>query len=181
MSAERGLRSPVTRRIELFVIVALVVIYGSATYGRNFAWRDEITLWSDVIMKMPSKARPLNNLGREYLNNKAFLQAIPYLKHALRINPYFTQAHYNLGIAYQGIGLYDEAINEYQKALYGAKQLYFANIHNNLGVCYFIKGSTDKAIEEFKQALYINPSFPDAGFNLHMALQRGKKRARVLD
>lgn len=163
------------RWIELLIIIGLLSLYGWYAYQRNLIWKNGFILWSDVIKKSPQKARPYNNLGREYVNNKAFLQAIPYLTQALRINPYFTQAHYNLGIAYQGIGFYDEAINEYQKALYGTIQPYFANIHNNLGVCYFMKGWTDLAIWEFKQALSIKPDFSDARFNLDLALQTTKK------
>jgi len=155
--------------VEAAVLIAIVLIYGVVTYGRNFVWKDEVTFWSDVVKKSPDKARPYNNLGRAYLTNKTFQQAIPFLKEALRLNPYFSFAHYNLGIAYQGIGLCDEAITEYRKALYGTKQIYFAEVHNNMGVCYFAEGRTDTAIEEFKKAVEINPYFSDAHFNLGIA------------
>jgi tetratricopeptide (TPR) repeat protein len=157
--------------IELVVLVTLVLIFGWISFQRNFIWKNDFSLWSDVVIKSPEKARPYNNLGRAYLGNKAFLQAIPYLKEALRLNPYFSYAHYNLGTAYQGIGIYDEALMEYKKALYGTPQTYFANIHNNMGVCYFKKGLIDIASEEFKQALKINPSFSDARFNLDVAMK----------
>ncbi|MEW6418236.1 MAG: tetratricopeptide repeat protein [Nitrospirota bacterium] len=154
------------RYLELLSLCAIVLLYSMVTYQRNFIWKNSFILWSDAIKKSPEKARPYNNLGRAYLSNKAFLQAIPYLREALRFNPYFSYAHYNLGIAYQGTGLYDDALNEYKKALYGTPQPYFANVHNNMGVCYFKKGLTDMAIEEFKQALKIDPDFSDARFNL---------------
>jgi protein O-mannosyl-transferase len=169
MSDEQRVKNLTLLWIELFILIVLVFTYGWATYQRNFVWKDEVTFWSDVIKKSPDKARPYNNLGRAYLCNKAFPEAIPYLKEALRLNPYFSFAHYNLGIAYQGIGLCDEAITEYQKTLYGTRQPYFAKVHNNLGVCYFIKGRTDMAIEEFNKAIEINPYFSDAHFNLGIA------------
>ncbi len=152
--------------VEVFVLICLITVFGGAAYQRNIVWKDDLSLWSDVVKKSPRKDRPYNNLGQAYLGNREFYQAIPFLKESLRLNPYFSYAHYNLGIAYQGIGLYDEAITEYQKALYGTRQPYFAKVHNNLGVCYFIKGRTDMAIEEFKQAIEINPYFSDAHFNL---------------
>jgi tetratricopeptide (TPR) repeat protein len=169
MSNEQRVKNLALCWIELFVLIALVVTYGWATYQRNFVWKDEVTFWSYVIKKSPDKARPYNNLGRAYLTDKAFPQAIHYFKEALRLNPYFSYAHYNLGISYQGVGLYDEAITEYQKALYGTRQPYFAKTHNNIGVCYFIKGWTDMAIEEFNKAIEINPYFSDAHFNLGIA------------
>lgn len=155
--------------IELVVLIIVLLLYGLATYQRNFIWKDDFSLWSDVVKKSPEKARPYNNLGRAYLANKTFQQAVPFLEEALRLNPYFSYAHYNLGIAYQGTGLCEKAIPEYQKALYGTRQPYFADIHNNMGVCYFTEGRTDRAIEEFKQSIEINPYFSDAYFNLGIA------------
>ena len=158
------------RLIEYTIIFIILVLFSFTTLNRNQIWKNDFSLWSDVVKKSSNKARPHNNLGRAYLTKKAFLQAFPYIKEALRINPYFSYAHYNLGIAYQGIGLYDKALNEYKKALYGTPQPYFANVHNNMGVCYFEKGWTDLAIKEFKQALNINPDFSDARFNLDFTL-----------
>jgi len=121
--------------IEIIVIVIILASYGVAAYQRNFVWKDDFSLWSDAVKKSSNKARPYNNLGRAHLVEKKFLQAIPFLKTALRHNPYFSYAHYNLGIAYQGIRQYDNAIAEYKKALHGTRQPYFAEVHNNLGVC----------------------------------------------
>jgi tetratricopeptide (TPR) repeat protein len=170
----------IRRYIEFIVLIVLLLIYGGATYQRNFIWKDEVIFWSDVVKKSPYKARPYNNLGRAYLSKKAFYQAIPFLKEALRLNPYFSYAHYNLGIAYQDIGLYDEAITEYKNTLFGTRQTYFAKVHNNLGVCYFIKGWTDMAIEEFNKTLSINPDFADARFNLDVAYRAKGKYTRQL-
>ena len=164
--------------IEILIIVIISASYGFAAYQRNFVWKNGLSLWSDVVKKSSSKARPYNNLGRACLLEKKFLQAIPFLKTALKHSPNFSYAHYNLGIAYQGIRRYDNAIAEYRKILHGARQPYFAEVYNNLGVCYFNKGWIDMAIKEFRKALNINPDFSNAGFNLRIALTRIKNRAQ---
>jgi len=161
--------------IEIIVILIISASYGFATYQRNFIWKNGLSLWSDVIRKSSDKARPYNNLGRACLSEKNFLQAIPFLKTALKHNPYFSEAHFNLGIAYQGLCQYDNAIAEYKKALHSTRQPYFAEIHNNLGVCYFNKGWFDMAVKEFKKAININPDFSDAIYNLRIALKHLKK------
>ena len=155
--------------------MAIVVLYSLVSFQRNLVWKDNFSLWSDVVKKSSNKARPYNNLGRAHLVEKKFFQAIPFLKTALKHNPYFSYAHYNLGIAYQGIRRHDNAIAEYKKTLHGARQPYFAEAYNNLGVCYFNKGWIDMAIKEFRKALNINPDFSDAGYNLRIALTRIKK------
>ncbi|MBU4413538.1 MAG: tetratricopeptide repeat protein [Proteobacteria bacterium] len=161
--------------IEIIVILIISASYGFATYQRNFIWKNGLSLWSDVIRKSSEKARPYNNLGRAHLVEKKFFQAIPYFKTALKHNPYFSYAHFNLGIAYQGLCQYDNAIAEYKKALYGTRQPYFAELHNNLGVCCFNKGWIDMAVEEFRGAININPEFSDAIYNLRIALSHIEK------
>ncbi|OGW47463.1 MAG: hypothetical protein A2Y66_00955 [Nitrospirae bacterium RBG_13_41_22] len=159
----------VKRYIEFIILFAFVLIYGLATCERNIVWKDDFTLWSDVVRKSPNKARPRSNLGLAYYRNKEFFQATEQFKKALSLNPDFSYARFNLGTVYQSMRLYDKAITEYTKALYTPREPFFYHIHNNLGVCYFIKGWTDMAIEEFRQAIEMNPYFSDARFNLSIA------------
>lgn len=107
--------------IEAIVILIILASYCIATYQRNFIWKNDLLLWSDIVEKSSNKARPYNNLGRACLVEKRLFQAIPYLKTALGHNPYFSYAHYNLGIAYQSIRQYDNAIAEYKKILHGTR------------------------------------------------------------
>jgi len=178
------------RWLELIVITAIVVTYGWAACERNFVWKGDFTLWSDVVKKSPNKARPRSNLGLAYYRNKELFQAAEQFKKALSLNPDFSYARFNLGTVYQSMRLYDKAITEYTRALYTPREPFFYHIHNNLGVCYFIKGWTDPAIEEFKQAIEMNPYFSDARFNLSIAYSskglhtlsaEQKKKAEVLE
>ena len=70
----------------------------------------------------------------------------------------------NLGAAYYGKGMYDEAIAEYKKALEINPNDIAA--HNNLGGAYSHKGMHDEAIAEHKKALDINPNDAEAHNNL---------------
>jgi tetratricopeptide (TPR) repeat protein len=73
-------------------------------------------------------------------------------------------AHSNLGLAYDGNGMYDRAVAEYEKAL--AINPNLAEGHNNLGFAYYGKGMFDEAIAEFEKAVAINPDFAEAHNNL---------------
>ena len=57
---------------------------------------------------------------------------------ALRINPDYAEAHYNLGVVYTRQGRIDEAIRELQAALRINPD--FADAHYNLGVIYRATG-----------------------------------------
>ena len=62
--------SRIYRSIELVILISLVLIYGSFAYQRNFIWKDEVSLWSDVIKKSPYKARAYNEFGMYYYTNR---------------------------------------------------------------------------------------------------------------
>jgi tetratricopeptide (TPR) repeat protein len=72
--------------------------------------------------------------------------------------------HNNLGLAYDNIGLFDEAIEELQAALH----LYpdYVEVHNNLGVTYDKMGMHEEAETELQEAIRMNPEYPEAHYNL---------------
>jgi len=77
-------------------------------------------------------------------------------------SPSLAATYNNLGVAYDDNGDYDEAIEQYEKALdiYEIHPAYKAHpetatTYNNLGIAYRKKGEYDKAIELYKKALGI--------------------------
>ena len=105
----------INRHIESAMLIALLVIYGWATFERNFIWKDEPLLWSDTVNKSPAKARPYNNLGVAYTEKGLIEKAVLEIKEALRLKPDFINAHISLGNAYVKIGLTDMAILQYME------------------------------------------------------------------
>ncbi|MFZ6016214.1 MAG: tetratricopeptide repeat protein [Nitrospirota bacterium] len=86
--------------IELTVLIIVVVIFSLATYQRNFVWKGDLSLWSDVVKKSPKKFRPHNNLGKAYTKTRQYDLAIAEFKETLRLNPQADKAHNNLGSVY---------------------------------------------------------------------------------
>lgn len=72
--------------------------------------------------------------------------------------------HLRLGNMYYGIGLLDEAIDEYRKALRLSPT--FADIITQLGIALRDKGKFDEAIQEFNRAKEQNPRFIPARLQL---------------
>jgi serine/threonine protein kinase len=95
---------------------------------------------------------------------------------ASRIEPGILENN-NKGLALFNVGLVDEAIWLYRKALRADLVLAethedrLATVHNNLGVAYDARGQVDMAVGEYTEALRLNPDLADAHNNMGTALR----------
>ena len=82
-------------------------------------------------------------------------EAIESLKQAIRINPDFAIAHYNLGAAYSKSGKYQEAIESYKQAIRIDPD--DAAAHTNLGVAYHYSNDRNSALEQCEILKNLDP------------------------
>ncbi|MFQ5839556.1 MAG: tetratricopeptide repeat protein [Candidatus Methylomirabilales bacterium] len=83
---------------------------------------------------------------------------------ATEVSPGDFETHYNLGIAYREMELYDEAIVAFRRAA-GDPQLRVA-CSGLLGLCLLAKGQPEQAVEELKQGLALATGPGDARWGL---------------
>jgi tetratricopeptide (TPR) repeat protein/2-polyprenyl-3-methyl-5-hydroxy-6-metoxy-1,4-benzoquinol methylase len=95
-------------------------------------------------------------------------QALSRYAAALKLNPSYAQAHYNLGSALNSIGDPEAAILSYAAALKIKPN--YAEAHNNLGNALRNAGKLKEAIVSYETALQLKPNSADAHFNLGNAL-----------
>jgi tetratricopeptide (TPR) repeat protein len=140
------------------VLIVLLLIYGGATYQRNFIWKDDISLWSDCVKKSPQKARPYIWVGLEYQKKGLLDKAIFQYRRALSLKPNRSDeadAHNNLGLCYIDKGWIEMAILEFSRALYLSPN--YVPAHYNLGFIYVQMKSYEKAMDHFKAILKVDP------------------------
>ncbi len=137
---------------------------GAAAHARNAVWKDEFTLWSDVVSKSPAKSRPHSNLGNAYRVNGRIDEAIREFRTAIRLEPGRAEAHNGLGISYVAKGQLDDAIREYREAIRLDPSL--AEAYSNLGVVYDKQDRLDDAMREYRKALELEPGNAEAHNNV---------------
>lgn len=72
--------------------VGLATILGVSTHERNEVWRDQLTMWNDVIEKNPYEPRPLINRGGVYARRGDWRNAFRDYDAALKLNPRSIEA-----------------------------------------------------------------------------------------
>ena len=95
-----------------------------------------------IITKNPKE---LNNAGKKYFERGQVEQAIKSFKEALELEPEFYEGWCNLGVVYQKLNRFKEAIDCYNKNISHYAQNPFAL--KNLALCYSLVGDTKKALE----------------------------------
>jgi len=66
-----------------------------------------------------------------------------------------ADTHYDLGLAYKEMGLFDEAIKAFQKVLSVSGRE--VQCHLMIGLCHKEQGNLSEAINQFKAGLYVDP------------------------
>jgi tetratricopeptide (TPR) repeat protein len=160
-------------------LAGLILLFASATYQRNRVWQDEISLWSDVVNHSPNKARPHNNVGVAYADQKKPDEALREYKTAIAIQPDYPDAHNNLGNSLEGLGHLEEAIEEYKKVL--TLKPRYAKTYYNIGMLYYKQGEFSKALEAFEEAIRIEPNFAEARNNLGVIYNENDKNNEAIE
>jgi tetratricopeptide (TPR) repeat protein len=106
-------------------------------------------------------------LASEHAEAGRYREAMEAYKQAISLNPYSAEAHYNLGLAYNGLGMYEEAVEASKLAI--SLSPYLAEAHYNLGFAYNALGMRKEAVKAYKQAISLNPYFAEAYINLGFA------------
>ena len=153
------------------VIVVVIGGLGITTLERNAVWRDDVTLWGDVISKSPNKARGYNNRGQAYLEGGMYDAAMLDLNRAIALDPSFGNAYNNRGNIYLMRGDFVKAIAEYQNALNTGTVYVLAvsKLLYNIGTAYMGLGEIRKAIEFFDRAIAENSNESSYFYNRGLA------------
>ncbi len=102
----------------------------------------------------PEDKDVLNMTGIIYLlHYDDFPEAIDFFQKAVSVDPDFSEAHNNLGFAYEKSRKFNEAIDSYKKALSNLLYMTPEKAYNSLGRVYYRLGKYDEAIDEYKKAL----------------------------
>jgi len=117
-----------------------------------------------------------NALFRQAMHSLACsrkVEAARFFVQALKIQPLFFDAHYNLGLVLQELNQIPEAIACYEQALRIKPD--FAPAWNNLGVAHHAAGRSARAVEYHRRAIQLQPKVASYYNNLANAL-RGMDR-----
>jgi superkiller protein 3 len=119
------------------------------------------------------KSKKLVQKGDKFYDDGTFDKAIECYLKAIKINPHYADAYYNMGVVYGEERDYDQAIECYKKAIEIDQD--YVNAYYNMGVAYQKQsyyGFEEEAIECYQKAVEIDKDNADAYYNMGYAYQK---------
>jgi protein O-mannosyl-transferase len=98
------------------------------------------------------------------IRNRVWSSSLAFWEDCVKKAPKKARTHNNYGNALSDAGRFDEAIEEYKRAIEMDK--YYQDPLSNIAVAYTMKQDLDKAIKYLKLAIFIHPNYAEAHNNL---------------
>jgi tetratricopeptide (TPR) repeat protein len=155
------------------ILTSLVVVLAIASSRQSNMYRDTETLYRETMARNPDSFLAHNNLGSILVLLPGRVpEAVAEFEAAIRIEPAYPEAHYNLGNAWeqtQPPGPSPDIVREYETAIRFKPD--YPEAHNNLGNALArIPGRLPDAIAEYQLALRGRPDLAQTHANLGKAL-----------
>ncbi len=161
-------REKIRKTVLLPGALGVCVLLAALTWKQCGYWKDSRSLFDHALQSTTNNYLAHTSLGVALDAQGEKAQAVRHYQEALRINPHFAQARYNLANVFREQGKMDEALKNFQEVLQINPR--FPDAHNNIGILlemHFKK--PDEAIAHYRQELLINNN-AGTHFNLGAAL-----------
>ncbi len=147
------------QKVKVVAIVIIVAVLSVTTFNRNLLWNDPQALWEDVLIKFPNNVRAHNGLGVIFKEQEEYDKALIQLEKALKINPIYFPAYYNIGDIQYKVGNYGVAVEYFEKVLRLKPSYHFhLDTLNSLAITYSEMDDDRNAVGTFNDAIRLFPS-----------------------
>jgi tetratricopeptide (TPR) repeat protein len=135
--------------------------------------------WARPELAKLLEAAPANPLypywtGRLDYDDGQYAAAVKSLQRAIELDPRFMRAHDSLGLCYETLGRFDEAVRSYEEAIRLGREQKTRSPWPplDLGLLLTRLDRLDEAEARFRESLACDSSFPQAHYQLGLALEK---------
>jgi tetratricopeptide (TPR) repeat protein/SAM-dependent methyltransferase len=126
--------------------------------------------YEEALALDPAHAQSLHHLGIIATQNSRHDLAVQLISRAIGINDRVPDFHYNIGVAFGGLGHLDKAIEHNRKAI--KLKPSHAGAHMNLGKALLAVGQANEAVEVYRRVVALAPREKQAALGLANALAK---------
>jgi len=150
-----GLANTRYKNLVIVFISLCLLTFGVLSWQRNKIWKNNLTLFTDVIKKNPGVTQAFNNRGNEYNNRGEYQLALSDFNKGIRIAPRFKYLYNNRALTWSKLDSIERAIADLELAL--KLDPYYFDAHLNLGNLLSENDRPADAIQHYTFAAEISP------------------------
>jgi tetratricopeptide (TPR) repeat protein len=163
----RRLASPAS--VAACLVLVAAAILGGLTVARNRLYHDPVAMWTDVVHKAPHNGRAQSNLGKLLADADRLDEALPYLRHAVALQPGLAHTHANLARALLAEGRELSLAQQHAEAAV-ALEPGSGRFRQQLGLVAVKRRDYQEAARQFREAIQLSPADPLLHFNFGQCL-----------
>ncbi len=165
--------------VAIITLVAFTLFFSVTTYARCGIWKNDISLWNDVISRYQNIDYAYYNRGIALVGENRNAEALSDFNKSIELNPGFVQAYYNRGNLYIIEKREEEALKDYTRAI-GLNPGY-AQAYYNRGKIFIKEKRNAEALQDYTKAIELNPGFVQAYYNRGNLFFYEKRNEEALD
>ncbi|HYV92332.1 MAG TPA: tetratricopeptide repeat protein [Chitinophagales bacterium] len=154
-----------SRKLKLVVITLLsvfTVFFSVKTYARCSVWKNDMTLWNDVISQNQTIAVAYISRGIAFYKEKKNDEALSDFNKAVELSPDFPDAFFNRGSLFANLKRNDEALNDFNRTIELKRD--YAQAYNNRGIVYYTEMKYQEALSDFSRAIELEHDYAESYF-----------------
>jgi tetratricopeptide (TPR) repeat protein len=168
------------KMIRIIVLGLFTLFFSILTYSRCGTWKDDLTLWTDVISRDQTIEFAYTNRGIALRSEHRNDEAVSDFSRAIELKPDNALAYNNRGVIYYNEKRNDKAVNDLNKAIELKPD--YAEAYNNRGNVFYDAKKYDEAIRDYSKAIKLHPGDAGAYFNrAHAEFDSGKENDAITD
>jgi tetratricopeptide (TPR) repeat protein len=154
------------RKFQLIPIAFGCILIGLLSFhsfSRSKVWKNDETLWENVLEQYPGSHFAWANLGNNQFELGKNEKALTSYNHCLELESGYYLANLNRGIIYQERGKFHLALADFEKAISISNH---PKAHLNKGAFLVEMGNDSLALSSFLKAVRLDTNYATAHFNL---------------
>jgi tetratricopeptide (TPR) repeat protein len=163
----------------LILLSAFTIFFSFKTYARCGVWKNDMTLWNNVISQYQTIENAYNSRGKLFAGEKRNVEAFNDFNKAIELNPNYFQAYYNRAILFMNEKRIDEALIDFNKTIQLNPNYFLA--YNNRGLLFMNEKRIDEALNDFNKIIELNPNYFQAYNNRGLLFMNEKRNDEALN
>jgi protein O-mannosyl-transferase len=143
--------------VYILLISAIVVLFSVRTFDRCSVWKNDLTLWNDVISQYQTASLAYNNRGYYFFNEERNKEAIDDFNKSIELDPDNALAHNLRGMVFMTESRNKEAISDFNKSIELDPDN--APTYVNRGWVFMNEERNTEAISDFNKAIELDPNY----------------------